>query len=70
VTISRGTDRLTGRRLRESKSFQTKREAQKFLNARLAEIDKGTAVDRSKMTVGELMTQWLDEYALPGHRHA
>lgn len=38
----------------------TKRDAQRELTRLLAEIDRGTAVDPSTVTVGEYLQQWLD----------
>jgi integrase len=54
---------VTGRRRQRSKSFKTKRAAQAALATMLADIDKGTAVDRSRQTVAQMMQYWLDTYA-------
>src|SRR5919202_6843287 len=57
------TDPVTGRRRQRSKSFKTKRAAQAALATMLADIDRGTAVDRSRQTVAQMMQYWLDTYA-------
>jgi integrase len=66
VTISLGKDKFTGRRIGEYKSCKTEKDAQRWLTQRLREIDQGTAVARTGMTVKELMEFWLDTYAVPG----
>ena len=63
VVVDLGTDPVTGRRRQRSKSFKTKRAAQSALATMLADIDKGTAVDRSRQTVAQMMQYWLDTYA-------
>jgi integrase len=68
VVVDLGFDPATGQRRQRSKSFKTKREAQAALAAWLAEIDKGTALDRSRQTVAELLRDWLETYARPNVR--
>jgi integrase len=63
VVVDLGTDPVTGRRRQRSKSFKTKRAAQAALATMLADIDRGTAVDRSRQTVAQMMQYWLDTYA-------
>jgi len=63
VVVDLGMDPVTGKRRQRSKSFKTKREATVRLNAWQVEIDKGTAVDRSKQTVAEMLHYWLETYA-------
>lgn len=63
VVVDLGADPVTGRRRQRTKSFKTKREAQAALTAWLAEVDKGTVVDRSTQTVAEMMQYWLDTHA-------
>ena len=63
VVVDLGVDPVTGRRRQRSKSFKTKRAAQAALATMLADIDKGTAVDRSRQTVAQMMQYWLDTYA-------
>jgi len=63
VVVDLGPDPLTGNRRQRSKSFATRREAQKALTAWYAEIDAGVAVDRSGETVRDLLDRWLSDYA-------
>jgi len=65
VVVDFGPDPVTGRRRQRTRSFRTKKEAQTAMTAWLTEIDKGTAVNRSARTVGELMRYWLDTHARP-----
>jgi integrase len=59
VVVDLGNDPVTGKRRQRKKTFMTKREAQAGLAGWLAEIDKGTVVERSAQTLGDLMTFWL-----------
>jgi len=54
---------MTGTRRQRSQSFRLKRDAEATLATWLAEIDRGTAVDTAKLTVGEFLTHWLDTVA-------
>jgi integrase len=63
VVVDLGHDSVTGKRRQRTKRYRTKRDAHTALTAWLADIDKGTAVDRSQQTVAELMHYWLDTYA-------
>lgn len=65
VVVDFGDDPTTGKRRQRSKSFRTRREAQATLTAWLADIDKGTAVDRSTKTVAEIVAYWIDTHARP-----
>ena len=56
-------DPITGKRRQRKKVFQTKREAVAFLTAQRTAVATGTAVDRSRRTVRELMDFWLEHYA-------
>jgi hypothetical protein len=69
VVVDLGTDPVTGRRRQRSKSFKTKRAAQAALATMLAEIDKGTAVDRSRQTVAEMMQYRPAHWPLPHQHH-
>jgi len=60
VIVDLGIDPVTGKRRQGTKRFNTKAEAQKGLTAWLADIDKGTAVNKSRMTVAELLRYWLE----------
>ena len=58
------SDPVTGKRNPRAKTFKTKKEAEKALANWISDIDRGTAIDATKMTVAEYMTQWLETYAL------
>src|SRR4051794_35591327 len=54
-------DPATGKRRTRFVTFRgTKREAQAELVRLLAEVDNGSAVDPSRVTVGEYVRKWLD----------
>ena len=58
----RGPD---GKRRQRNKSIRgTKREAEARLREILGSLDKGSYIAPSKMTLGDLLTQWLDNYAV------
>ncbi len=63
IIVDLGPDPTTGKRRQRRKRFKAKKEAQAALNAWMAEIDEGTAVDKSRQTVAELMCFWLETYA-------
>lgn len=48
------------RRQRQRKGFATKRDADRFLRERLAELDGGLVDAHDKVTVAEFLTRWLD----------
>ncbi len=52
----------TTRPKEEGRSFDTKREAQQWLNTRVAEIEQGVAVPRTKQTIADLLTYWMEHY--------
>lgn len=54
---------VTGKRRQRSKSFTTKKEAEKELAKWLHEIDTGMAVDTSKATITEHTEAWLSTVA-------
>ncbi|HKC74569.1 MAG TPA: tyrosine-type recombinase/integrase [Chloroflexota bacterium] len=57
-----GTYSGTNRPKEASKSFDTKREAQQWLNTRIAAIEQGIAVPRTKQTVADLLNYWMEHY--------
>jgi integrase len=59
VRVEYPTDPVTGKRRQRSKSFKTKKEAEKALAQWLVEIERGTAVEPTKLTTGDLLTQWF-----------
>jgi hypothetical protein len=58
VVVDLGTNPVMGRRRQRSTFFRTKRAAQAALATMLTDIDKGTAVDRSRQTVAQMMQYW------------
>jgi len=63
VRVEYPPDPVTGKRRQRSKSFTTKKEAEKELTKWLHEIDTGMAVDTSKATIAEHMEAWLSTVA-------
>jgi len=63
LTVDLGKDPLTGERRQRRFTYRTKREAERGRTEKLGEIDKGTVVDRSNQTVGELLDYWLQTHA-------
>ena len=57
-----GYDLRTGKQKRGSVYGKTKRECQTKLNKVLAELDSGTFFEPAKVTVGEWLDIWLNEY--------
>lgn len=57
-----GYDLRTGKQRRRSVYGKTKRECQMKLNCVLAELDSGTYFEPAKVTLGEWLQIWLDEY--------
>ncbi len=60
VTVDVPADPLTGKRRRSTETFRTKKEADAREREWLIAIERGTAVDGTKMTVTELFALWLD----------
>ncbi len=60
VRVEFPPDPVTAKRRQRSKAFPTKREAEKHLAEWLVEIERGTAIDGAKMTVGEYLLHWLE----------
>ncbi len=63
VRVEYPTDPITGKRRQRAKTFHTKKEAEAALAQWQGEIARGTAVNPSKMTVGEYLVHWLATYA-------
>ena len=59
VRVEFPPDPITGKRRQRSKSFKTKKEAEKALAEWLVEIERGTALEPTKLTTGDLLTQWF-----------
>jgi hypothetical protein len=56
-------DPVTGKRRQPQRTYKTKREAEAGMAQWLVEIERGTAVVNSRMTVGAYMAYWLDTSA-------
>jgi len=56
-------DPVTGKRRQLSETFATRKSAQSALATWLADIERGTAVDTSTMTVADFIRHWLDSVA-------
>lgn len=71
VRVYLGRDSHTGTRDYHNHTVHgTKKDAQKYLNAKLREIDLGTYIEPTKMSVNEYLDQWLEAAARPRVREA
>jgi integrase len=66
VRVFRGRDPKTGKKKYFSKQVNgNKKDAQKFLNGVLREIDLGIFIEPSTMTLSEYLDQWMESAARP-----
>lgn len=66
IVIEAGRDPVTGKRKRIKVAFRgTKRQAEREMHRLLHELESGTYVEPSSMTVGEYLLWWLEHYARP-----
>ncbi|MDE2105292.1 MAG: hypothetical protein KGL39_49155, partial [Patescibacteria group bacterium] len=59
-------DSITGERKRPwetLKGCQSERDAERYLQRKIAELEGGEVVSPSRRTVGELLVEWLDQHA-------
>lgn len=71
VRVFLGRDSKTGKRRYHNHTIRgAKKDAQKYLNAKLREIDLGTYIEPSKVSVNEYLDQWLEAAAQPRVREA
>ncbi len=64
IVIDRGKNPVTGKRERIYKSVEgPKREAEKVMTELLYQLQTGTYIDPTNITVGEYLIQWLKTYA-------
>lgn len=63
VRVELPPDPVSGKRRQASESFRTRREAERRLSSWRVEIERGTAVLASTMTVADLLEQWLTTVA-------
>jgi integrase len=69
--ISLGRDSITGKRRYHNHTIRgVKKDAQKYLNAKLREIDLGTYIEPTRVSVNEYLDQWLESAARPRVREA
>lgn len=62
IKFDLGHDPMTGRRITKYATVKgSKRDAQRELRIRLTAIDNSVFTDPGKLTVGDWLTQWLDE---------
>jgi integrase len=64
VVADLGPDPATGKRRQRSKTCDTEREAKRLRTQWETDLAQGTAVERSKQTVAEMMAYWLETYAI------
>lgn len=62
VRVEFPPDPVNGKRRQRSKSFKTKKEAEKALSQWLVEIEQGVAIDTDRLTVAELFDHWLEAF--------
>src|SRR5829696_1079449 len=63
VRVEMPADPVNGERRQRAKTFKTRKEADAELAKWITEIERGTAVEPSKLTITELMDQWLENVA-------
>ncbi len=59
VRVEFPPDPVSGKRRQRSKSFKTKKEAEKALAEWLVEIERGTAIEPSKLSTSDLLERWF-----------
>ena len=64
AVIEKGED-STGKRLRETKTFKTKKEAEAYLNKIKTDIHNGTYIEPSKITVSQALDEWMETEVKP-----
>lgn len=60
VTVDFPPDPITGKRKQRTETFRTRKEAESREREWMVEIERGTAVDSTKMTVAEYLQHWLE----------
>src|SRR5687767_13494554 len=63
VRVELPADPVTGERRRASKTATTKKEAERLLAEWVTEINRGTVVEPTKVTVAELLNRWMNTVA-------
>ncbi|MBC7324142.1 MAG: site-specific integrase, partial [Moorella sp. (in: Bacteria)] len=63
IVVEAGRDPATGKRRRIKRAFQgNKRDAEKEMARLIAEVERGTYIEPSRMTFGEYTLSWLEDY--------
>lgn len=63
VRVELPPDPVTGKRRNPSRTYATMKEAKTGRSLWLADIERGTAIDATKMTTGDYLAHWLDAAA-------
>ena len=66
ITVENGSDPITGKRIRQSKTFKgTEKQAKKELQRMIHEVENGGMITKSSpVLIGTWMQQWLDMYCV------
>jgi integrase len=64
AVIERGFD-CNGNRLRETKTFATKKEAEAYYNSQKTSIANGTYIEPNKLTVSQALDEWMETEVKP-----
>ena len=64
AVVKRG-ESSTGKRLRDTKTFKTKKEAEAYINQTKSHILNGTYIEPNKMTVSQALDEWLETQVEP-----
>ncbi len=71
VVLDYGRDHATGKRRQHWITIRgTKRDAEKKLSELLYQLDKGSFVKPTKLTLGDFLQRWLNDYVYPHVRAA
>jgi len=70
VRVECPRDPVTGKRKQRSESFKTMKAAEVARAKWVTEIENGTAIDATKMTMGEYLVHWLEAAAKHHVRHS
>lgn len=64
AVLERGVD-STGKRIRDTKTFNTKKEAELYLSKQKSALNDGTYIEPSKMTVAQALDDWMENQIKP-----
>lgn len=60
VRVDLGDDPATGQRHRRSGTFRTRKEAEAAMAQWIADVERGTTIEPTRLTVAEYLARWLD----------